>query len=110
MPVRDLTGSAITKKLRLHGWTWKFSAVVLSLSGGIASWLGGSALTAVSWFSDPVWHGLSLHQLGTVLLVVTVPLLILGAHCLDLMDKQDEEAKNGRVQQKGSSKLGKGKK
>ena len=39
----------------------------------------------------------SLHRDGTVLLFLTIPLLIFGAHCLDLMDKHDEEASNSRL-------------
>ena len=39
-------------------------------------------------FADPAWHGLSLHVVGTSLFVITFPLLLLGAHCLDLLDKR----------------------
>lgn len=50
----------------------------------------GSVLTAISWFVDPMWHGFSLHAAATALFVLTFPLLLLGAHCLDLMEKEKE--------------------
>jgi hypothetical protein len=56
----------------------------------------GSALTAIAWFTGPVWHGFAMQRDGTVLLFLTIPLLIFGAHCLDLMDKQEEEVTQAR--------------
>jgi hypothetical protein len=78
------------KQLNVHGWTWRASGAVFGLSCGIISPLIGSILTAIAWFTGPEWHGFSIQRYGTVLLFLTIPLLIFGAHCLDLMDKQDE--------------------
>jgi hypothetical protein len=69
-------------------WNWKNCAAVFGLCAGFAAPILGSIVTAISWFKDPSWHGLSLHQAGTTLFVLTLPLLILGAHCLDLLDKE----------------------
>jgi hypothetical protein len=63
---------------------------VFGLSCGIISPLIGSVLTAIAWFTGPEWHGLPLHRGGTVLLFLTIPFLIFGAHCLDLIDKQNK--------------------
>ena len=68
--------------------TWRTRGVVIGLSGGLIAPLLGSALTIITWFRDPAWHGLPLHTAATTLFVVTLPLLLLGAHCLDLLDKQ----------------------
>lgn len=92
---RDLTRPKLTvhgvlNELQIHGWTWKSAGGVLGLFGGIISPLLGSILTAISWLTGPVWHGLSLQRYGTVLLFLTIPLLLFGAHCLDLMEKQDK--------------------
>ena len=67
--------------------TWKSRGAVFGLGGGLIAPVAGSILTIVSWFADPAWHGFSLHYLATALFVLTLPLLILGAHCLDLIDK-----------------------
>jgi hypothetical protein len=63
---------------------------------GILSPLVGSLLTAISWFTGPYWHGFFIQRDGTVLLFLTIPFLIFGAHCLDLMDKEEELAKGRR--------------
>jgi hypothetical protein len=72
-----------------ESWTWKSYVAVLALGLGLLAPILGSMLTIISWFADPEWHGLSMHRAATTLFVVTLPLLLLGAHCLDLLD-QDE--------------------
>jgi len=62
---------------------------VFGLAGGIISPLIGSVLTAISWVTGATWHGLAVQRIGTVLLFLTIPLLLLGAHCLDRSDKKD---------------------
>jgi hypothetical protein len=88
-----LTVHGVIDELQLHGWTWKSFGGVFGLLGGIISPLVGSILTATSWLTGPIWHGLALRRDGTVLLFLTIPLLLFGAHCLDLMEKQ---AKGGK--------------
>ena len=66
---------------------WKILGSVFGLGGGLMAPIIGSVLTTISWFADPAWHGLSLHLVATALFVMTFPLLVLGAHCLDLLDK-----------------------
>lgn len=68
--------------------TWKGRCAVLGLGGGLLAPIAGSILTIISWFADPAWHGFSLHFVATALFIVTLPLLLLGAHCLDLLDQQ----------------------
>ena len=70
----------------ISGWTSYGAA--FGLFAGLAAPIAGSIITVISWFSDPAWHGLSLHIAGTSLFVITFPLLLLGAHCLDLLDKK----------------------
>jgi hypothetical protein len=79
-------------RLRNAGWCWQTAGAVFGLFFGILSPLIGSAFTAISWVSGPQWHGFSVQRYGTVLLCLTIPLLLLGAHCLDLLDKRDSEA------------------
>lgn len=89
----DRSLRSVINELRLHGWSWKSSGAVFGLCGGITSPLIGSILTAIAWFSGPTWHGFAMQRDGTVLLFLTIPLLILGAHCLDLMDQQEENVR-----------------
>ena len=77
--------------------TWKNRGAVLGLGGGLIAPIVGSFLTIVSWFADPAWHGFSLHYAATALFVLTLPLLIFGAHCLDLLDKKKTADQKERV-------------
>jgi len=79
--------SVTTYKLPQSPSPWKIVGSVFGLFGGLMAPIIGSVLTIVSWFADPVWHGLSLHLAATSLFVISFPLLLLGAHCLDLLDK-----------------------
>ena len=82
-------------KRRSHDWC-SFGAVA-GLAGGIGSALLGSILAALSWLGGA---GARLESVaGTVLLVLTIPLLILGAHCLDLTDKKKGRAREARVRE-----------
>jgi hypothetical protein len=90
---------SVMEQMRVHGWTWRSGGAICGLCFGIISPLVGSILTAIAWFTGPEWHGFAIQHYGTILLFLTIPLLIFGAHCLDLMDKQDKDANGGRKQQ-----------
>ncbi|HSE33273.1 MAG TPA: hypothetical protein VLA93_17000 [Pyrinomonadaceae bacterium] len=91
--VRDdyLPSERLRAALREHGWTWKSTGACAGLLGGVIAPVLGLALTALAWFIGD-WHGYHLGRDGTVLLFLTIPLLIFGAHCMDLLDKEDERA------------------
>jgi hypothetical protein len=91
-----LTPHLVVEQIQHHGWNWTSAGAAFGLCFGILSPFIGSILTAISWFTGPHWHGFFIQRYGTVLLFLTIPLLIFGAHCLDLMDKQDEAAKSRR--------------
>jgi hypothetical protein len=84
----SLPNGGVIDELRLNRFTWKTGGAVLGLGGGIAAPLLGSILTAVAWFTGPSWHGISVERDGLVLLFLTIPLLVLGAHFLDLIDRE----------------------
>jgi len=88
-----LTPHVVMQQMPLHGWNWTSGGAACGLCLGIICPLMGSILTAIVWFTGPEWHGLPLQRGGMVLLFLTIPFLIFGGHCLDLMDKQDEEAR-----------------
>lgn len=91
-PAFDLVPCNLISQLRLHGWTVRAGGAVCGLCGGLLAAIFGSLITLAAWFGGPERNGVALHRFGTVLLFLTIPLLIFGAHCLDLMDKADEEA------------------
>src|SRR6478672_11687293 len=84
----------VKEHLRLHGWCWKSCGAATGLCLGILAPILGSILTVTAWFIGTSWHGFSLERYGTVLLFLTIPFLLAGAHCLDLMDQEDELAKS----------------
>ena len=90
-PANHLTPDAIAETLRQHGWTWTSCGGVCGLVGGIIAPALGSALTAISWFTGAKWGGFHVQRTGAILLFLTIPLLLLGAHCLDLLDRERKE-------------------
>ena len=87
----QLIPGGIKAALRAHGWNCKSTGACIGLIGGVIAPLVGAAFTALGWLIGD-WHGIHLGRDGTVLLFLTIPLLIFGAHCLDLMDKDHEGA------------------
>jgi hypothetical protein len=71
--------------------SWKSRGALIGLSAGFSAPIIGSLVTIISWFRDPAWHGFALHQAATALFVMALPLLVFGAHCLDLLDKDKRQ-------------------
>jgi hypothetical protein len=87
---------------RRGGWTWQTIGAVVGLAGGPIAAIIGTALSAGAWMLSGEANGLSLHNVSSTLLLSTIPLLILGAHCLDLLEKR--MAKGQRVDDDGAMK------
>lgn len=85
----------LISQLRAHGWSWKSAGAVGGLSLGLLCPALGSLVTLITWFIGPEWHGLHLRTDSTVLLFLTVPMLLFGAHCLDLLDRDKERKRDG---------------
>ena len=90
-----LTPRVLMQELNFRGWNCRSAGAVLGLCFGMLSALIGSVFTAISWFTGPHWHGFSIHRYGTVLLFLTIPLLLVGGHCLDLMEQHHKESRKG---------------
>jgi hypothetical protein len=78
----------------VHDWGWQVCGVVFGLGGGIIAPLLATTLSAVAWFTGARWHGFFLQRAGTVLFFLAIPLLICGAHCLDLLDKRENRTRS----------------
>jgi hypothetical protein len=67
---------------------------VLGLTGGTVFPLLGALFLAIAWLTGHT--GGWLYTLGSILLLATIPLLLIGAHCLDLMDGQKKPRQRQR--------------
>ena len=79
-----------------RGLNWCPLGAIVGLAGGILAALAGSLLTALSWLIDTGAGSSYLHASGTILLVMTIPLLVFGAHCLDLMERRKDKERDVR--------------
>jgi hypothetical protein len=80
-----LKPNAPAKKI---GWTWQATGAVLGLSGGLIAIVFGAVFTILGWFAESVTARSFLKKYGTIVFLLAIPLLILGAHCLDLLDRK----------------------
>jgi hypothetical protein len=80
---------------RYGKWTWQATGAVCGLGGAVVVVLLGALLSAGAWVLGDETGGLSLHGVGSILLLATIPLLLIGGYCLDLLDKRME--KSGRI-------------
>lgn len=99
-------GAAEQSRARLEhravqkGWCWRSCGAIAGLSGGIITALMGSLLTAITWFTGKGAGSSYLHTLGTILLFMTIPLLLFGAHCLDLTERRKGIGRDVRLREK----------
>jgi hypothetical protein len=74
------------------------AGVVAGLLGSVAVALSGTLLTLAGWLADDTGAQHWLSTAGSMLLFLTIPLLILGAFCLDWLEKDTShrDSKAGR--------------
>ena len=88
MSYEELSIIAALDDLRARGWTLRSVGAGVGVCGGFFVGIAGCALTALSWFIGAHWHSLPIAATGTVLLILTIPLLLFGGHCLDLCERK----------------------
>jgi hypothetical protein len=76
----------IESLVRRNPWTWQSLGAVSGLAGGILAPVLGSLLTVVRWLISVQRASSYLDRLSVVLFALTIPLLALAAHCLDLLE------------------------
>jgi hypothetical protein len=74
-------------------WSWETTGAVCCFASGMGAALVGSVLTATTWILAAEAHPW-IHGLGTALLILTIPLLILAGYCMDWAER---EPKNTRL-------------
>ncbi len=70
---------------------WQAIAAFGCFVSAVLAFLFGTLLTT-AWVLNAAVHPL-LHALGLTLLIAAIPILILGGHCLDLLEKRGERAR-----------------
>jgi hypothetical protein len=69
---------------------WEQAAALACFAGSMLSLAIGFVFTT-NWILNEVRHPF-LHAVGITLLIIGIPILILGGHCLDLMDKKNKKS------------------
>jgi len=75
------------------------AGAVLGLAGGIISGCVGAVLSVSAWFEGTAGIGAYLRTAGTVLFVLMIPLLVFGAHCLDMFEKRKKSERESRFKE-----------
>ena len=96
--IKNQAGDSLKHRIEYRSCDWRSIGAASGLGGGIITALLGSVLTALSWVTDAGSHLEKV--LGTVLLVLTIPLLIIGAQCLDMLDKKKDRARESRFNER----------
>src|ERR1051325_2531317 len=84
-----LTSDGLLKEVHVHGWNRRSGGAICGLCLGTVSPIIGSIFTVLAWFTGPHWHGFPVQRYGSALLFLTIPLLLFGGHCLDLMRSEE---------------------
>lgn len=72
---------------KLRPWSWEATGAVCCFVGGILVGIVGSVLTALTWIVGGEVHPW-VRGVGTGLLILTIPLLILAGYCMDWMERK----------------------
>jgi H+/Cl- antiporter ClcA len=72
---------------------WQATAALICFVSSVFAGIVGSLLTT-SWILSEQLHP-ALHAVGLALLIIAIPVLILGGHCLDLMEAERRNQDRG---------------
>jgi hypothetical protein len=86
-------GERFEYRSRNSSWDYSAWGAILGLVGGLAAIVFGSALTAVAWFLKA---GSYVGMAGTILLLLAIPLLFVGAQSLDVEEARKKKAREAR--------------
>ncbi|MDQ3129903.1 MAG: hypothetical protein M3Q99_03965 [Acidobacteriota bacterium] len=74
--------------IKTNKWAWQSVGAVFGLGGGILSIIAAIVLPIIASLLMPSDSIPFLKRISSVFLILCLPLLILGAHCLDLLEKK----------------------
>jgi hypothetical protein len=73
--------------IRKNRWGWQAIGAAFGLAGGMLSIFLGALLWIIVRFLATGYFGSFLNAVEIVFFVLTMPLLALGAYCLDILEK-----------------------
>ncbi|HEY0379689.1 MAG TPA: hypothetical protein VGC87_22410 [Pyrinomonadaceae bacterium] len=71
--------------IKKNPWAWQSICAVLGLAGGVVAPVLGATADVVTWFVHSQSMNSRLHVVSIISCALTIPLLILGAFGLDLL-------------------------
>lgn len=74
--------------IKKNPWAWQSVCAVVGLVGGVAAPLLGATSDVITWFVHSETVNSYLHVLSIILCALTLPLIILGAFCLDSLQRK----------------------
>jgi hypothetical protein len=77
--------------IKKYKWGWQTIGAIVSLVSGILSPLIGAILDLIVSYTSFNYGKAILYKICILLYIVTIPLLMLGSHFLDLLEKKDRE-------------------
>jgi hypothetical protein len=69
-------------------WCWQSIGAGMALGGGLLSPITGAVLNLLVSYTRLGYERPALSQVSTACYVITIPLLLLGAHFLDLLEQK----------------------
>lgn len=85
---RDFFLHQIYLLIKKNKWKWQSLTALITLCAGLLSPVVGAALNLTVWFVSASHFRTLLYETSMVFYVLALPLLALGAHCLDLLEKK----------------------
>jgi hypothetical protein len=71
-----------------RGWTWQALGALFGFISGLITIAFGALFTVINWFAQSGTSNLLLRKFGTIFFLLAIPLFVLGAHCLDLLERK----------------------
>jgi hypothetical protein len=74
--------------IKENEWTWQSLVVTITLGIGVLSPVIGTGLNLIVWFIPSNHLRTLLYETSMAFYVITLPLVVLGSHCLDLLEQK----------------------
>lgn len=88
MPIASQPRSKFEHGAAARAWDLPTLGAIFGLAGGVVCVLFGSIFYAATWVTGTEGAGGHLRLVASVALMLTIPLLVFGAHCLDIAEKR----------------------
>lgn len=78
--------------IRKNKWSWETFGAAFGLGGGILSFMVAAALQIIVLFPTADVKVLLLERISFICFIIFLPLMLLGAHFLDLIEEKNFNA------------------